>query len=803
MKTKRDTAEEMIVVDSEEEQEELDEINEPANKKLKGEKNVPAKRKADKAAFLAKFVGNAVPKAEAVQRWGHRYPSKSAKKAERRKTSEDPGAEETEGSVECAAHYLQALVDNVSYKLGDCVTINSDGGSDYLGRIIEFFKAVDGSLWLCAQWFFRAEDTAIGKDEAQKHDPKRIFYSEVKDDNPLECITGKIKVVQVSPMKNFNKLKRSIPACDYYFDMGYNYAYSTYFNLTADAGSTCSDESSTICDDVNATAANSDQKSDSEATCEKNSVSKYQLSLLDLYAGCGGMSTGLCMGASLACVNLVTRWAVDLNENACKSLRYNHPETEVRNEAAEDFLALLKEWQKLCQKYREPEDSLDFKADKKSKNSDASDVTKKEESEDESETVEPGEYEVEKVIGIRWVGSSENSKKGLEFKVRWKGYDEDEDTWEPTDGLESCQERIRDFVIEGRNKKVLPLPGDVDVICGGPPCQGASGFNRFRNKIAPLDDPRNHQMVVYMDIVDFLKPRFLVMENVVDILKFCGGVLGRYALSRLVNMHYQAKLGLMVAGCYGLPQFRMRVFLWGACPNEKLPPFPLPTHDVVIRGNIPADWERNVVAYDETQHPLLQKALVLGDAISDLPAVENSERRDEMDYQKAAKTEFQRYIRAPKEVLTGGTPLTSKKQKQKLLDHRPLELNIDDNQRTCKIPKRKGANFRDLEGVFVRPDNTVELDQQAERVYLPSGKPLVPDYAISFMKGRSLKPFGRLWWDETVPTVVGRAEPHNQIILHPEQDRVLTIRENARLQGFPDYYKLFGPVKERWIILVT
>jgi len=56
-----------------------------------------------------------------------------------------------------------------------------------------------------------------------------------------------------------------------------------------------------------------------------------------------------------------------------------------------------------------------------------------------------------------------------------------------------------------------------------------------------------------------------------------------------------------------------------------------------------------------------------------------------------------------------------------------------------------------------------------------------------------------LWWDETVATVVTRAEPHNQIILHPEQDRVLTIRENARLQGFPDYYKLFGPIKQRYM----
>jgi DNA (cytosine-5)-methyltransferase 1 len=36
-----------------------------------------------------------------------------------------------------------------------------------------------------------------------------------------------------------------------------------------------------------------------------------------------------------------------------------------------------------------------------------------------------------------------------------------------------------------------------------------------------------------------------------------------------------------------------------------------------------------------------------------------------------------------------------------------------------------------------------------------------------------------------------------QIILHPNQDRVLTVRENARLQGFPDYYRLIGPIKEK------
>ncbi|KAL5856359.1 hypothetical protein ACOSQ3_003817 [Xanthoceras sorbifolium] len=52
--------------------------------------------------------------------------------------------------------------------------------------------------------------------------------------------------------------------------------------------------------------------------------------LLDLYSGCGAMSTGLCIGASLSGVKLVTRWAVDINAHACKSLKKNHPETQVR-----------------------------------------------------------------------------------------------------------------------------------------------------------------------------------------------------------------------------------------------------------------------------------------------------------------------------------------------------------------------------------------------------------------------------------------------------------------------------------------
>nr|GMD78091.1 DNA (cytosine-5)-methyltransferase CMT2 [Ipomoea batatas] len=55
---------------------------------------------------------------------------------------------------------------------------------------------------------------------------------------------------------------------------------------------------------------------------------KVELSLLDLYAGCGGMSTGLCLGAKLSGLNLVTKWAVDYEKSACNSLKCNHPETQ-------------------------------------------------------------------------------------------------------------------------------------------------------------------------------------------------------------------------------------------------------------------------------------------------------------------------------------------------------------------------------------------------------------------------------------------------------------------------------------------
>ncbi|AQK46088.1 DNA methyl transferase2 [Zea mays] len=561
-----------------------------------------------------------------------------------------------------------------------------------------------------------------------------------------------------------------IESCDLYYDMSYSVAYSTFANISSENGQSDSDTASGISsDDV-----------DLETS---SSMPTRTATLLDLYSGCGGMSTGLCLGAALSGLKLETRWAVDFNSFACQSLKYNHPQTEVRNEKADEFLALLKEWAVLCKKYVQDVDS---------------NLASSEDQADEDSPLDKDEFVVEKLVGICYGGS--DRENGIYFKVQWEGYGPEEDTWEPIDNLSDCPQKIRDFVQEGHKRKILPLPGDVDVICGGPPCQGISGFNRYRNRDEPLKDEKNKQMVTFMDIVAYLKPKYVLMENVVDILKFADGYLGKYALSCLVAMKYQARLGMMVAGCYGLPQFRMRVFLWGALSSMVLPKYPLPTYDVVVRGGAPNAFSQCMVAYDETQKPSLKKALLLGDAISDLPKVQNHQPNDVMEYGGSPKTEFQRYIRlSRKDMLDWSFGEGAGPDEGKLLDHQPLRLNNDDYERVQQIPVKKGANFRDLKGVRVGANNIVEWDPEIERVKLSSGKPLVPDYAMSFIKGKSLKPFGRLWWDETVPTVVTRAEPHNQVIIHPTQARVLTIRENARLQGFPDYYRLFGPIKEKYI----
>ncbi|KAJ4912647.1 DNA (cytosine-5)-methyltransferase CMT2 [Raphanus sativus] len=723
------------------------------------------------------FIGEPIPCEEAKERWRWRYDLKERKSKRKGKQAEDD-EDMIVSNVEC--HYSQAKVDNKTFSLGDFAYVKGEGKERLIGKIIEFFKTTDGESYFRVQWLYRATDTVMLK-EAADHETRRLFYSTVMNDNPIDCLISKVTVLQVSPRAG---LKPNSIKSDFYFDMEYCVEFSTFRTL----------RNQTSENKLECCAADVTPTESTESILENKSNSKEELLVLDLYSGCGGMSTGLNLGAKVSGVDVVTKWAIDQELAACESLKLNHPHTQVRNDSAGDFLLLLKEWDKLCKRYVCNDGDGQTTVTLNPENS------TKETSESSSSTdddSEPDEYEVEKLVDICYGDPDKSGESGLKFKVHWKGYSSNEDTWEPAEELSNCEDAMREFVTRGFKNKILPLPGGVGVICGGPPCQGISGYNRHRDVDTPLTDERNQQIGVFMDIVEYLKPKFVLMENVVDLLRLDKGSLGRLALSRLVDMRYQARLGIMTAGCYGLSQFRSRVFMWGADPDMKLPPFPLPTHDVIVRYGLPIEFEWNVVAYSEGQPRNVETALVLKDAISDLPHVSYNETREKMSYESLPETDFQRYIRSTKHEMTGSEIDRCTKRTMPLYDHRPSRLSEDDYNRVCQIPKKKGANFRDLPGIIVR-NNTVYRDPSMEPVLLPSGKHLVPEYVFTFQKGKSKRPFGRLWWDETVPTVLTVPSCTNQVFLHPEQDRVLTIREAARLQGFPDYFQFCGTVKQRY-----
>ncbi|CAL5188227.1 unnamed protein product [Lathyrus oleraceus] len=750
---------------------------------------LPSERKKLKSCSAktdgASFVGKPIPAEEARSKWPRRYSKKD-------------GSEDND-CLKAKFHYREANVDGVIYKLNDTAYVKAeDDKPNYIARIVEFFETEDKDPYFTAQWFYRAEDTVI-KIHPELIDKKRVFISDVKDENPLDCIVRKVKIALITPDVDLAAKKKKMPPCELYYDMKYTIPYLTFSSIVS--------ETSKIESETSTLSSESDSKYGSNRCDAENSVAnggliqnkdseKTEWTLLDLYAGCGAMSTGLCFGASISGINLVTRWAVDINKHACESLKQNHPETHVRNEPAEDFLSLLKEWAKLHDEFvLKSSEKTDSNVDADENVKDEPEDIKDEAADDSSDSEE---FEVERLLAVCYGDPNSDNKPGVYFKVQWKGYDSSYDTWEPVEGLRDCTDALKDFVTNGCKEKLLPLPGQADFICGGPPCQGISGFNRFRNDKEPLKDVKNKQLLVYMDIIDFLKPKYVLMENVVDLLKFSGGFLGRYAIGRLVAMNYQARMGMMAAGSYGVPQFRMRVFLWGALPNEKLPAYPLPTHNAISRSVVPTEFDEITVTYPPEEKHQLADAVLLKDALEDLPAITNEENQNERSYGTKPRTEFQKYIRLKRSEMVNFSTHSQSAPSGMLFDHRPLQLNKDDYDRVCQIPKKKGANFRDLPGVLVK-GNKVEWDPSVERVLLQSGKPLVPDYAMSFVRGTSSKPFRRLWWDEIVNTVVTRAEPHNQAILHPEQDRVLSIRENARIQGFPDCYKLCGPIKERYM----
>ena len=96
--------------------------------------------------------------------------------------------------------------------------------------------------------------------------------------------------------------------------------------------------------------------------------------------------------------------------------------------------------------------------------------------------------------------------------------------------------------------------GEIDVICGGPPCQGYSVYNHQRG----ANDPRAGLFRQYLRIVEGIMPRWLVMENVTGITSIAGGAIVRQIYEEMNRLGYQVEMRVLRAEDYGVPQERRR-----------------------------------------------------------------------------------------------------------------------------------------------------------------------------------------------------------------------------------------------------
>ena len=116
--------------------------------------------------------------------------------------------------------------------------------------------------------------------------------------------------------------------------------------------------------------------------------------------------------------------------------------------------------------------------------------------------------------------------------------------------------------------------GNVDVIVGGPPCQGFSTIGKRLVK-----DPRNELVFEFIRFVNVIQPKVFLMENVRGLLSSDGGKTKLAIENEFASIGYNVKSKVICAADYGIPQLRNRIFFLGVRKDlDIVPTFPEPTH---------------------------------------------------------------------------------------------------------------------------------------------------------------------------------------------------------------------------------
>ncbi len=278
------------------------------------------------------------------------------------------------------------------------------------------------------------------------------------------------------------------------------------------------------------------------------------------------------------------------------------------------------------------------------------------------------------------------------------------------------------------------LPSNVDILLGGAPCQGfSSAGQQF------WDDPRNNLLSEYVRVLDALRPKWFLMENVEGLLTAWKGQYLCECVKAMLSLGYNVCLEKLYAHSYGIPQRRKRVVLVG---NRLGHIFKFPPASHNVSGAI----------FRKSEATFMQATSDLPPASTDISAT--------LEYSTPAQNELQEILR-----------LNTTQVKQ----HFFLPQGAEQQARIEIL--EPGQTMKDLPPEMQH----VSFRRRANR--------RVCDGTPTEKRGGAPSGIKRLFPDEPALTITGAAMRE---FVHPKENRTLSLRECARLQTFPDDFHFFG-----------
>ena len=312
---------------------------------------------------------------------------------------------------------------------------------------------------------------------------------------------------------------------------------------------------------------------------------------------------------------------------------------------------------------------------------------------------------------------------------------------------------VREVSETNIRKRLGVAKGEVDLLAGGPPCQGFS----INAPIRSLDDDRNHLFKEYIRIAKELLPKAILIENVPGIISMGKGTVVAQIYKEIKELGYSIQHKILFAGHYGVPQMRFRTIFLAVKGEGTEIVFPEPKYDAKAVANFAGAKELCLSILPLFQQSLKPQTSVW-DAISDLPEIESGSKNDKIRYAcKKPQSQYQ-------EILRNGSDF--------VYNHSCNNLGKVNLERMKHIPQ--GGSWRDI------PFDLLPKGLQRAR------------------RSDHTKRYGRLDPEGLCSTVLTKCDPHWGSFFHPTQDRVISIREAARIQSFPDSYHFMGSVTQQY-----